>query len=162
MTAANWPDGKNTIRILDNSLFSFRIVMNPGAPFYKLIHLSSPRTWLAIAAVSMVLAAGSGMVLVSRLNLNADDALVPVYDWARRFTRDTIRLTFKTDEGPQETVFVAPRGILEQTTVFKAVENYEDFVPSVTTSEAKAQAPLRVLDADWTPAFSGKKEDTDS
>jgi hypothetical protein len=136
--------------------------MNPGAPFYKLSQLSSPGTWLAIAAVSMVLAAGSALVLVSRLNLTADDTVVPLYDWARRFTRDTIRLTFKTDEGPQETVFVAPRGILEQATVFKNVENYEDFVPNVTTSEAKVQAPSRVLDADWTPAFSGKKEDTDS
>ena len=135
--------------------------MNPGSSFSKLIDISSPSTWLAISAVSVVLAAVSGVVLVSRLNLHADDAVVPLYDWARRFTRDTIRLTLKTDEGPQETVFVAPRGILEQVTVFKAVEKYEDFFPNVTASEAKAQAPSRVLDADWTPAFSGKKEDTD-
>ena len=136
--------------------------MNAASPFYKLIHVFSPSAWLAISVASAVLAVGSGVVLASRINLRTDDAFLPVYDWARRFTRDTIRLTFKTDEGPQETVFVAPRGILEQATVFKVVEKYEDFVPNVTASEAKAQAPSRVLDADWTPAFSGKKEETDS
>ena len=136
--------------------------MNAASPFYKLIHVFSPSAWLAISVASAVLAVGSGVVLASRINLRTDDAFLPVYDWVRRFTRDTIRLTFKTDEGPQETVFVAPRGILEQATVFKVVEKYEDFVPNVTASEAKAQAPSRVLDADWTPAFSGKKEDTDS
>lgn len=136
--------------------------MNPGSPFYKLIHLFSPSAWFAISVVSVVLAASSGMVLVTHLNLHADDAVIPVYDWARRFARDSIRLTFKTDEGPQEAVFVAPRGILEQTTVFKGVESYEDFVPNVEAETAKAQAPLQVLDSDWTPAFSGKKQDTDS
>ena len=136
--------------------------MNAASLFYKLNHVFSPSAWLAISVASAVLAAGSGVVLVSHLNLHADDAFAPVYDGVRRFTRDTIRLTFKTDEGPQETVFVAPRGILEQATVFKVVEKYEDFVPNVMASEAKAQAPSRVLDADWAPEFSGKKEETDS
>lgn len=136
--------------------------MNASSRFYKSTYLSLPGTWLAISVVSMVLAVGSGAVLVSRLNLKVDDALLPVYDWARRFTRDTIRLTFKTNEGPKETVFVAPRGILEQKTVFKGVEKYEDFVPNVAALTAKAQAPLRVLEEDWTPAFSGEKEDSDS
>jgi hypothetical protein len=134
--------------------------MHPDAAFHKLTHLFSPTTWLVISALSLVIAAGSGALLVSRQALQVEDAMLPVYDWVRRFTRDTIRLTFKTDEGPQETVFVAPRGILDQAAVFKAVEKYEDFVPNVALSEAKAQAPSRVLDADWTPAFSGKKEDS--
>lgn len=87
--------------------------------------------------------------------------MLPSYDWARRFTRDTIRLTFKTDEGPQETVFVAPRGILEQVTAFKAVEKFDDFVPNLQTTAVKPLAPLQVLDSEWTPIFSGKKQDVD-
>ena len=86
----------------------------------------------------------------------------PAYDWVRRFTRDTIRLTFKTDEGPQETVFVAPRGILEQAAVFKAVEKFDDFVPNVQTVTTKPLAPPQVLDPEWVPIFSGKKQDVDS
>ena len=135
--------------------------MNPGSPFYKLTHLFSPGNWVVISVVSLALATGAGLVLVSRLNLQAIDTVVPLYDWARRFTRDTIRLTFKTDVGPQDTVFVAPLGILEPATAFKAVVDYQDFVPNVTALAAKAQAPLRILDDDWTPAFSGKKEGAD-
>ncbi len=136
--------------------------MKPGVAFYKLTHLFAPTTWLVISVLSLVMAVGSGALLVSRQWLQVQDATVPVYDWVRLFTRDTIRLTFKTDEGPQVTVFVAPRGVLEQANAYKAVENYEDFVPNVTPSQAKAQAPSRVLDAEWMPAFSGKKEETDS
>jgi len=135
--------------------------MNPGSPFYKLTHLFSPSTWVIISVVSIALAAGAGVVLVSRLNLQAKDAVVPLYDWARRFTRDTIRLTFKTDVDQQETIFVAPRGILEPATAFKIVVDYQDFVSNVTALAVKAQAPLRILDEDWAPAFSGKKEGVD-
>ena len=133
-----------------------------GAALYKLTHLFSPGTWLVISALSLVMAAGSGAFLVSRQGLQVDNATIPVYDWARRFTRDTIRLTFKTDEGPQETVFVAPRGILEQAAVFKAVEKFDDFVPHVPTVSINPLAPQQVLDPEWTPIFSGKKEEVDS
>ena len=88
--------------------------------------------------------------------------LLPAYDWSRRFARDTIRLTFKTDEGPQETVFVAPRGILDQATPFKSIEKFDDFVPNVEIVTLQPAAPLQVLDSEWIPVFSGKKEDVDS
>ena len=136
--------------------------MNPGSAFYKLSHLASPNTWLVVSALSLVMAAGSGVMLLSRQGAQAEGAMLPAYDWARRFTRDTIRLTFKTDEGPQETVFVAPRGILEQAAVFKAVEKFDDFVPNVQTVTTKPLAPPQVLDAEWVPIFSGKKKDVDS
>lgn len=109
-----------------------------------------------------MMAAGSGVLLLSRQGVGTENALLPVYDWVRRFTRDTIRLTFKTDEGPQETVFVAPRGILEQVTAFKALEKFDDFVPNVQATTVKPLAPLQVLDSEWIPVFSGKKEDVDS
>ena len=136
--------------------------MNPGSTFYTLLRLFSPNTWLVIAALSLVTAAGSSAVLLSRQGLRADDAMMPAYDWARRFSRDTIRLTFKTDEGPQETVFVAPRGILEQATAFKEVEKFDDFVPHLQALTIKPLAPLQVLDSEWEPVFSGKKQDVDS
>lgn len=136
--------------------------MNPGSTFYKLPGRFSPNTWLVIAALSLVTAVGSSIVLLSRHGLRADDAMMPAYDWARRFSRDTIRLTFKTDEGPQETVFVAPRGILEQATAFKGVEKFDDFVPPLQALTNKPVAPLQVLDSEWTPIFSGKKQDVDS
>ena len=136
--------------------------MNPGAAFYKLTSVFSLTTWLVISALSLVMAAGSGALLASRQGLRVEDATTPLYDWARRFTRDTVRLTFKTDEGPQETVFVAPRGILEQATAFKALEKFDDFVPNVQATTVKPLAPLQVLDSEWIPVFSGKKEDVDS
>lgn len=136
--------------------------MNPGSAFYKLTHLVSPNTWLVVSALSLVMAAASGVLLLSRQGFRAEDAMLPSYDWARRFTRDTIRLTFKTDEGPQETVFVAPRGILEQAAVFKTVEKFDDFVPNVQTVITKSLAPPQVLDSEWVPIFSGKKQDMDS
>ena len=135
--------------------------MNPGSVFYKFCHLFSPNTWLAVSALSLMMAAGSAVLLLSRQGIRTEDLMVPVYDWARRFTRDTVRLTFKTDEGPQETVFVAPRGILEQATAFKAVEKFDDFVPNLQTTAVKPLAPLQVLDSEWTPIFSGKKQDVD-
>lgn len=136
--------------------------MNPRSTFYKLLGRFSPSTWLLISALSLATGIGSSVVLLSRQGLRADDAMMPAYDWARRFSRDTIRLTFKTDEGPQETVFVAPRGILEQATEFKGVEKFDDFVSPIQALTSKPVAPLQVLDSEWTPVFSGKKQDVDS
>jgi hypothetical protein len=136
--------------------------MNPGSTFYKLLSRFSPNTWLLISALSLVTAVGSSVVLLSRQGMRADDAMMSAYDWVRRFSRDTVRLTFKTDEGPQETVFVAPRGILEQATAFKGVEKFDDFVPPMQALAGKPVAPLQVLDSEWTPIFSGKKQDVDS
>lgn len=136
--------------------------MNPGAVFYKFSERFSPKIWLAVAAVSLLMASVSGVLLLSRQGVQTDDVLLPAYDWARRFTRDTIRLTFKTDEGPQDTVFVAPQGILDQSRLFKPVEKFDDFVPSLENVPLQPVAPLQMLDPEWVPVFSGKKEDVDS
>lgn len=136
--------------------------MNPGTSLYKLAHLFAPSTWLVISALSLVSAVGSGAVLLSRLGLQVDDATVPAYDVIRRFSRDTIRLTFKTDEGPHESVFVAPKGILEQTTAFKFIEKFDDFAFSVQRVTTNPTALPQVLDPEWIPIFSGKKQDLDS
>lgn len=136
--------------------------MNSGAALYKFFDSFSPSVWLGVSALSLVMALASGGLLLSRQGVQAEDVLLPAYDWTRRFTRDTIRLTFKTDEGPQETVFVAPRGILEQSTPLKPVEKFDDFVPNVEAVNHPPLAPVQVLDAEWIPVFSGKKEDVDS
>ena len=136
--------------------------MNSGSFFYKIAKLFSPGVWLAVSALVLVMASASGAVLLSRQDMQVQDVLLPAYDWARRFTRDTIRLTFKTDQGPQESVFVAPKGILDQATLFRPVEKFDDFVPPVETVSLQPVAPLQVLDSEWIPVFSGKKEDVDS
>ena len=136
--------------------------MNSGTAFHKIFELFSPGAWLAVSALSLVMVSASGAWLLSRQGVQAQNVLLPVYDWARRFTRDTVRLTFKTDEGAQESVFVAPRGILEQSTLFRQVEKFDDFVPHVEVVNRPPLAPLQVLDPEWIPVFSGKKEDVDS
>lgn len=138
------------------------IFMNPGTVFHKLFELFSPGTWLAVSALSLVIASASGALVLSRQGMQAQDVLLPAYDWARRFARDTVRLTFKTDQGVQETVFVAPRGILDQSTPLKLVEKFDDFVPDVKAANPPPLAPLQVLDPEWVPVFSGKKEDVDA
>lgn len=136
--------------------------MNSSRFLHQLSERFSPRTWLAVAALSLVVASGSGVLLLSRQGVQPEDVFLPAYDWARRFTRDTIRLTFKTDEGPQETVFVAPLGILDPARAFKSIDKFDDFVPRVETVIRQPVAPLQVLESEWLPVFSGKKEDVDS
>ena len=118
------------------------------------MHYFSPRVWLAIAVISMLLAGGSGSILVSRLSQDQKDRLLLPYDSMGRFMRDTIRLTFKTDE-IQKSVFVAPKRILEEAASFKWVEKYQDFVPRSEDTLPEPKAPIRLLDPDWKPAFSG-------
>lgn len=140
----------------------FLTFMYSDSFFHYLSHFFSPRSWLVVSVVSMVLAAGSGVVLLSRQGVRPNELVLPAYDWLRRFSRDTIRLTFKTDEQPKETVFVAPRGILNQEAVFKGVENFDDFVPPVQALAKVPLAPPQVLEPDWVPIFSGKKQEVDS
>lgn len=152
------------VTIWDDKAFTHApvIFMNPGAAFHKLFKLFSPGIWLAVSVLSLVIASAAGALVLSRQGVQAQDVLLPAYDWARRFARDTVRLTFKTDKGVQETVFVAPRGILDQSTPLKLVEKFDDFVPDVEAANRPPLAPLRVLDPEWTPVFSGKKEDVDA
>lgn len=120
----------------------------------RLIYYFSPKVWLVIAVASLLLASGAGMVLVSHLGEGQKDTLFRVYDSVGRFMRDTVRLTFKTDKN-KDAVFVAPRGILKQATAFNWVENYQDFVPRSEDTPPEPKAPVRLLDPDWKPAFTG-------
>lgn len=120
----------------------------------RLIYYFSPKVWLVIAVASLLLASGSGMVLVSHLSEGQKDKLFWAYDSVGRFMRDTVRLTFKTDKN-KDAVFVAPRGILEQATAFKWVEGYQDFTPQPESAPPAPKAPVRLLDPAWKPAFTG-------
>lgn len=124
-----------------------------------MIHYFSPKVWLAIALASLLLASGSGVVLFSKLSNDQKDKLYVPYDLVRRFLRDTVRLTFKTDQ-TKDAVFVAPKRILEQSASFKWVDEYKDFAAQPEDAVPEPKAPVRLLDPDWQPVFSsGKQED---
>ena len=121
-------------------------------------HYFSPQLWLAIALASLLLASGSGVLLFSRLSNDQKDKLYVPYDLVRRFMRDTVRLTFKTDQN-KEAVFVAPKRILEQSASFKWVDEYQDFTARLEDALPEPKAPVRLLDPDWKPVFSSGKQD---
>jgi hypothetical protein len=126
--------------------------MGQDSVFYRLIHLASPRAWLGISVLSLMLAGGSAWVLLSHGGQNPKDGLYSLYDAGTRFVHDTIRLTFKTDRS-QTAVFVAPLGILNQKANFNLVQNYVDFQPRSEDVAPNPQAPLRLLDHEWKPDF---------
>ena len=126
--------------------------MRQGSVFYQLIHLASPKAWLGISVLSLLMAGGSAWVLVSHDGRNPKDGLYSLYDAVARFGHDTIRLTFKTDRN-QAAVFVAPVGILNQKATFNWVQGYQDFKPRFEDLAAEPKAPVRLLDADWKPDF---------
>ena len=129
------------------------VFMREGSVFDRLIELASPRAWLGISVLSLVMAAASTWVLISHNGRNPTDGLYSVYDAVARFARDTIRLTFKTDRKPVA-VFVAPVGILNPKATFNWVQDYLDFRPRFEELTAEPKAPVRLLDADWAPVFS--------
>jgi hypothetical protein len=134
--------------------------MQQGSVFYRLIHLASPKAWLGISVLSLLMAGGSVWVLVSRGVQNPKDGLYTIYDPVTRFVNDTIRLTFKSDKN-QTAVFVAPLGILNQKARFNPLESYVDFQPVLEDVAPKPQAPVHLLDQEWKPIFSdqfGHKE----
>ncbi len=133
--------------------------MHPDTRFFRLIHYFSPKVWLVIALASLLLAGGSGVVLFSHLSDDQKDKLYVPYDWVRVFLRDTVRLTFKTDEN-RDAVFVAPKRILEPSASFKWVDEYQDFADQLEEAHPEPMAPVRLLDPDWKPVFSsGTQED---
>lgn len=130
--------------------------MHPGSRFSRLIHHLPPRVWLGMAGVSLLLATGSAMVLFSQIDEDRKDTLILPFDAIGRFMRETIRLTFKTNVG-QESVFVAPKRILDPKATFNWVETFRDFTPAAEAAPPAPKAPIRVLDPDWNPRFSGGK-----
>ena len=129
------------------------VFMREGSVFHRLIQLASPRAWLGISVLSLVMAVASTWVLISHNGRNPTDGLYSVYDAVARFAHDTIRLTFKTDRKPVA-VFVAPVGILNPKATFNWVQSYLDFRPQFEELAAEPKAPVRLLDADWAPVFS--------
>lgn len=127
--------------------------MRHDSGFYRLVHLFSPKVWLAVALVSLLLAGGSSWVLLSHLGAGAKDGLYSAYDSAARFMHDTIRLTFRTDK-QRAAVFVAPVGLLNPKTDFNWVTNYQDFKPRSEETAPTPKAPPGLLDPAWKPIFS--------
>jgi len=121
------------------------------------MHLLSPANWLAVALVSALLATGSAWVLASRSQGGFLDVPGQVYDSVERFLFDTIRLSFKSrmKGGLSEDVFVAPRGLLDQNASFNWLDNSQDIEARQADAPPPATAPLRLLDPQWQPDFSG-------
>ncbi len=134
--------------------------MRHESGLHRLIHLFSPKVWLTISSISLLLAAGSGWVLLSHLGDGPKDRLYAAYDSVVRFAHETIRLTFKTDE-LRAAVFVAPLGILNPKADFNWVKSYQDFKPQAPDTPAQAMAPDRLLDPEWKPTFSGAEGQKD-
>lgn len=135
--------------------------MTTAPSFSRLIQHFSPQVWLAIALVSFLLAVGSGGFLYTQLSVDQKGELLVPYDAVSRFVRDTIRLTFKTDQYV-ESVFVAPKQILEQSASFTWVDQYQDFVPLSDEAPPEPKAPVRLLDPQWNPDFAGVKDERDA
>jgi hypothetical protein len=128
--------------------------MKPDTPVYRVMHLLPPGRWLFVILVSMVLAAGSSLVLLASFNAPAGYWTGRVFDAAELFLRDTVRLSFK-DKIPEESnnsVFVAPQGILEKDAAFKWLAELADVPPPADAASAPAAAPAAILDPNWVPA----------
>ena len=122
--------------------------------WYRLLQLFSPRVWLSIALVSLLLATGSSWVLLSHVGEHPMDRVFEAYDAVTRFVHETIRLTFKTDK-KRASVFVAPVGLLNQQASFNWIKNYQDFKPRLEDQVPGPQAPEQLLNPTWKPDFSG-------
>ncbi len=107
--------------------------------------------------VSMVLAAGSSLVLLASFNAPAGYWTGRAFDATELFLRDTVRLSFK-DKIPEDSdssVFVAPQGILEKDAAFKWLADIADIADVPLPADAAsvpAAAPAAILDPNWEPA----------
>lgn len=130
--------------------------MNTDARFSRLLHSFSPKGWLTVAFVSMVLAGGAVMVLASPADSTKRRFIRSVYDTAERFFRDTIRLTFKERAlgDSSDSIFVAPQNILDKDAQFTWVENAPDINVQHEDPTLVSLAPTRLLDSNWNPVFS--------
>ena len=121
----------------------------------------SPRVWLLVGLVLGVLAAGSGILLTSRGDDGVNSLLVRAYDSTELFVRDTIRLSFKDRKvrGVQDAVFVAPKGILDKKMMFTWIDDVKDMEQKPEEAAPEPLAPVRILDPQWRPDFSGLPPD---
>ena len=127
----------------------------------------SRRAWALVIGLSFMLALVSGLVLAVSAGMILPG---PLDDWYRRselFVRDTIRLTFKTSHSGKpakrnvqadESIFMAPPGILDETRSFDfPAEAAEAELSKVLAGNPvrKTLAPTRLLDPDWQPEHKG-------
>jgi hypothetical protein len=130
--------------------------MNTDSRFSRLLHYFSPKGWLTVSFVSMVLAGGAAMLLASPVDSPERRFIRSVYDIAERFFRDTIRLTFKERAlgDSSDSIFVAPQDILDKDAQFAWVENAPDINVQHEEPALVSLAPDRLLDSDWNPIFT--------
>jgi hypothetical protein len=128
------------------------------SPLQRIIHQFSPKVWLSIAVGSLVLAAGAGLLLLSRLDGPRQVHLGSTFDAIELFVRDTIRLSFKSrnPKGFQDIAYVAPKGLLDKSMTFKWIDPAEETPPTPDEQAPviQALAPLRLLDPTWNPVFA--------
>lgn len=119
----------------------------------------SPRTWAIVLTLAGLLSAAAIGHLMVVAGVRLPTPLDAWHDTGERFVRDTLRLTFKTDQKravDKLTVYAAPLGILDPKATFVWVEALTLAAP--TGGEVKAEvvrlSPARVLDPDWRPDFA--------
>ena len=125
------------------------------------LHLLQPRTWLVVISMSLLLAVGSGWVLVFRPIGLVTELPVQAFDALEHFIRDTIRLSFTSRMKKNvisEDVFVAPQGLLDKEANFQWLDESQDADARLIIEGALPIAPPRLLDAQWQPAFQGLSE----
>lgn len=128
---------------------------------YRLMHIFSPKAWLLVALASMAMASIAALILLSRADGPEGHLPGRIFDTVEQFLRDTVRLTFKDRAYGEssDAIFVAPKGILQKESTFKWVENSQDVEVRREEAPPASAAPVRLLDSDWTPVFSGLPHD---
>ena len=131
--------------------------MHPETRLTRLIHVLSPTGWLIVVVGSMILATGATLTLLARADGPQKHVPAQLFDAVELFVRDTVRLTFKdrADGNASDSVFIAPKGILQKDATFHWVENSEVIESRRAEVLPPSMAPTRLLDSDWTPSFSG-------
>ena len=135
--------------------------MNTESGLSSWIHLLEPRTWLVVISMSLLLAVGSGWVLIARPSGAVTELPVQAFDSLERFIRDTIRLSFTSKMKKSvisDDVFVAPKGILSKETNFQWLDDSQDIEARLEGEKARPTAPPRLLDSQWQPDFPGLPE----
>lgn len=130
--------------------------MRTDAGLPRLIHALSPKGWLIVILASVALATGSGLVLLARVDGPQRHLPGQLFDAIELFWRDTVRLTFKdrAEGNAADSVFVAPKGILQKDATFIWVENPEGIESRRAEAIPVSAAPVRLLDSDWEPVFA--------
>ena len=114
-----------------------------------------------MAVISVFLAGVSGSVLLYKFDHAFKDQMGRVFDAVELFARDTVRLSFKNRKisGAPDAAYVAPKGLMDPKMTFSWLEDTQDTATPSRGGQREPQAPVRLLDASWSPAFSGLQVD---